>query len=77
MGNDIGMYNTCMHLCKYCYANYSEELLRSNVSKHNPVSPFLIGESEEGDKVSNAQQLLWKRKNNNIEQIKFKLADND
>ena len=77
MGNDIGMYNTCMHLCKYCYANYSEELVKNNVLKHNPVSPFLVGESEEGDKVTNAQQLLWKRKNKNMEQIKFKLADND
>lgn len=76
MGNDIGMYNTCMHLCKYCYANFNETLVRKNVSMHNPNSPFLIGEAEEEDKISNAQQLLW-RKKNNIEQIKFKLADND
>ena len=77
MGNDIGMYNTCMHLCKYCYANYSEELVKSNALKHNPNSPFLIGESEEDDNITNAQQLLWKRKNSNCEQIKFKLADNE
>ena len=77
MGNDIGMYNTCMHLCKYCYANYSEELVKSNALKHNPNSPFLIGESEKEDNITNAQQLLWKRKNSNCEQIKFKLADNE
>ena len=76
MGNDIGMYNTCMHLCKYCYANYSEELVRSNVSKHNPNSPFLVGESEEEDKITNAQQKLWKINKNLGEQIRFKLADN-
>ena len=76
MGNDIGMYNTCMHLCKYCYANYSEELVRSNVSKHNPNSPFLVGESEEEDKVTNAQQKLWRINKNLGEQIRFKLADN-
>lgn len=28
MGNDIGAYNTCMYLCKYCYANYDEEIVR-------------------------------------------------
>lgn len=77
MGNDIGMYNTCMHLCKYCYANYSEELVKSNALKHNPKSPFLIGECEEDDNITNTQQLLWKRKNSNCEQIKFKLADNE
>lgn len=77
MGNDIGMYNTCMHLCKYCYANYNESIVKKNISMHNPNSPFLIGEAEEEDRITNAQQLLWKMKNNNLEQIKFKLADND
>ena len=63
-------------LCKYCYANYSEELVRSNVSKHNPNSPFLVGKSEEEDKVTNAQQKLWRINKNLGEQIRFKLADN-
>ena len=27
MGNDVGAYNSCMHLCKYCYANANQGLV--------------------------------------------------
>ena len=27
---DIGMYNTCPHLCRYCYANASDEAVMKN-----------------------------------------------
>lgn len=40
MGNDVGAYNSCMHLCKYCYANANQGLVKENVKKHNPDSPF-------------------------------------
>ncbi len=46
---DIGVYNTCNHLCKYCYANFDEKSIRDNIVKHNPNSPLLIGELEEDD----------------------------
>ena len=68
MGNDIGAYNTCGHLCKYCYANANKQFAIENMKKHDDNSPFLIGRSEPGDKITEAKQKSWKVEN---EQISF------
>ena len=40
---DIGMYDSCLFGCRYCYATQSFELARRNFKEHNPESPSLVG----------------------------------
>lgn len=49
---DIGSYNSCLNFCRYCYANSSERLVRTNVRTHDPASPLLIGTVPDDAKIS-------------------------
>ena len=46
---DIGVYNSCIHYCKYCYANYDEKKVKENVKLHDENSSLLIGTLKEDD----------------------------
>lgn len=59
LGVDIGAYDTCGHLCKYCYANTNAAFVKENMRKHDPLSPFLLGESMPEDVIHEAQQRSW------------------
>ena len=61
LSNDIGAYNSCPHLCEYCYANGDKEEALTNYKKHDDNSPMLIGNLTEIDILKEAKQESYKR----------------
>lgn len=60
LGTDIGAYDSCGHLCRYCYANSNRDLVLRNLRCHDPDSPFLLGGPLPGDRIHEALQESWR-----------------
>ncbi len=43
ISKDIGMYDTCVFGCQYCYATRNFKRSKENLESHNPESPSLTG----------------------------------
>ena len=43
VSRDIGMYESCLFGCQYCYATKSFDKARANFQEHDPNSPSLLG----------------------------------
>ena len=43
VSRDVGMYESCLSGCLYCYATKSFEQARADYDSHDPESPSLLG----------------------------------
>ena len=62
----VGVYNTCMYKCKYCYASADFDKCEENYKIHDPKSPLLLGNLMPYDNVIEMKPKLL-----NMKQLKI------
>ncbi len=66
LGLDVGSYNSCPHLCRYCYANNNVHDIIKAYNTHNPDSPILNGTIRQSDKIITAKDKSYKQQQLNL-----------
>ncbi len=49
---DIGQYDTCLHRCRYCYANTNGKIAQASYADHHPNATILSGRLRGDERIT-------------------------